>query len=68
MTDGLKERLEVLECLPTVMDYKELLHIAAKKFLITRNQAREKYGLYTYKQWEWELEYHDQAKSKRFDN
>jgi len=51
MVEGLEERLEVLGCLPSVMDYKELLDMVERRFRITRDQARDRYGRYTYPQW-----------------
>ena len=36
---------------PTVMDYSELLYRAQRKFGITRDAARDRYGNYTYRQW-----------------
>jgi hypothetical protein len=37
---------------PTCADYAEYLSLAEKKFGISRDEARDKYGGYTYRQWE----------------
>lgn len=42
----------VSDFLPTVSDYGKLLCIACDKFKIDMNEARSKYGLYTWKQWD----------------
>lgn len=42
----------IREKLPTCGDYGKLLCYACEKFHITDNQARDRYGLYTYGQWE----------------
>lgn len=49
----LTERMERQnpEQLPTVMLYADLLSEAQRKFRITREQARERYGMYTNQQW-----------------
>ena len=38
--------------LPTCYDYKKFLNEAVLKFDISINEARKKYGLYTYGQWQ----------------
>lgn len=39
------------DTLPTVLHYGEYLSTICKLEGITRNQAREKYGQFTYSQW-----------------
>jgi hypothetical protein len=38
--------------LPTVEDYRVLLHKAVEKFHISFEKARMTYGRYTYQQWD----------------
>jgi len=38
--------------LPKIMDYTNFLNKAIEKFNISIEEARTKYGRYTYKQWE----------------
>jgi len=38
--------------LPSCLDYDIFLNKAASKFNISTNEARDKYGLYTYEQWQ----------------
>jgi hypothetical protein len=38
--------------LPTALDYGVFLQQAASKFNISVNEARGKYGLFTYQQWD----------------
>jgi hypothetical protein len=40
------------DLLPTVSDYTIFLHKAVSKFNLPIKEVRNKYGLYTYKQWE----------------
>ena len=40
------------DILPTCYDYKKFLNEAVLKFDISINEARKKYGLYTYGQWQ----------------
>ena len=40
------------DILPTCYDYKKFLEEAVLKFDISINEARKKYGLYTYGQWQ----------------
>lgn len=47
----MKRLTQKLDCLPTVLDYKELLNKICVQQNITRDQARSKYGKFTYKQW-----------------
>lgn len=37
--------------IPTVFDYANFLSIVCERFNITLNEARRRYGLYTYEQW-----------------
>jgi hypothetical protein len=37
--------------LPTCQDYANFLQLAVMKFKISTEQARKKYGLFTYEQW-----------------
>ena len=37
--------------IPTVADYRRYLNIASIRFNLTLDQCRDKYGLFTYKQW-----------------
>lgn len=39
------------DLLPTVTEYSYFLDKATDKFKITKDEARTKYGLYTYGQW-----------------
>ena len=41
-----------LNTIPTSMDYSNYLYRAVAKFNIDVNQARNKYGTFTYKEWE----------------
>ncbi len=41
-----------LDKYPTSMDYSNYLYRAVAKFNIDVNQARSKYGMFTYKEWE----------------
>lgn len=36
---------------PTIADYRELLKIACARFDISENEARKRFGLYTYAEW-----------------
>ena len=36
---------------PLCMHYAELLQMAVQKFSITKEEARKRYGLKTYKEW-----------------
>lgn len=38
--------------LPTINLYREFLVMAEEKFKISTNEARDRYGLYTVKQWQ----------------
>ena len=40
------------ESLPSVHLYSRFLEIAEEKLFISKDEARNKYGLYTVKQWE----------------
>lgn len=52
MDKKLKERLEQhSNVLPLVADYCELLSMAVQKFGITTDDARDKFGLYSYGDW-----------------
>lgn len=52
MTSVLKERLRTgSDCLPTCMDYSQLLSFATDIFHIRRNEAYRSYGNYSYTQW-----------------
>ena len=42
----------VSDFLPTASDYRMLLCMACNKFKIDMNEARDKYGLFTLKQWD----------------
>jgi hypothetical protein len=44
-------RRERKDLLPTVADYTHYLDKATEKLKISRDEARNKYGLYTYFQW-----------------
>ena len=46
----MKERMH-LDVYPTCMDYVALLDLITQRDKITRNEARKKYGLFTYKEW-----------------
>ena len=37
--------------MPTIMDYQKLLNIASRKFNLSINKCRDKFGQYTYSQW-----------------
>ena len=39
------------DCLPTCTDYAHFLDAAIEKLKISRDEARAKYGQYTYRQW-----------------
>jgi hypothetical protein len=41
-----------LNTIPSSMDYSTYLYRAVSKFSIDVNQARNKYGTFTYKEWE----------------
>jgi hypothetical protein len=41
-----------LNTIPTSMDYSTYLYRAVAKFSIDINQVRDKYGTFTYKEWE----------------
>jgi hypothetical protein len=48
----LKQRLnEKWDYFPTCLDYSALLSLAENKFKISRNEARDRFGLFTYAQW-----------------
>ena len=42
---------------PTVMDYRRFLACACQKFGISENEARNRYGLFSYAEWCALLEY-----------
>ena len=42
----------ILNKKPTVEDYRILLHMAVEKFHISFDNARMKYGRFTYQEWE----------------
>ena len=48
----LKQRLnEKWDYFPTCLDYSTLLSLAESKFNISRKEARDRFGLFTYAQW-----------------
>ena len=51
--------------LPSCLDYDIFLNKAASKFNISTNEARDKYGLYTYEQWQKLLKKHYQNEKYR---
>lgn len=46
-----KREAERKDLLPTVTDYAYYLDKAVEKLKITKDEARDQYGLYTYGQW-----------------
>jgi hypothetical protein len=47
------------------MDYSALLPVAERKFGITRDEARDRYGNFTYAQWKELLEEDNDGQEKR---
>ena len=47
-----KRLIKNLNVLPNCEDYRILLHKSVEKFNISFENARMKYGSYTYQQWE----------------
>lgn len=43
--------MKKLNSLPTCLDYSNFLDRAMNRFKITRDEARHKYGQFTYDQW-----------------
>ncbi len=48
LNDFLKANIDKL---PLCMHYSELLGMAERKFSISKKEARKRYGLLTYKEW-----------------
>ena len=42
---------EEVDLLPLCLHYAELLQKATEKFSISMEEARKRYGVYTYKEW-----------------
>jgi hypothetical protein len=66
MKMNLRSRLEEgSDYSPTISDYSDLLYAAERRFNITRDEARDRYGNFTYAQWKELLKEDNDGQEKR---